>query len=732
MSSWKTKGVAATGAALALLFAPLAPAQAYDPDGGILYEVGEQDCLKGLGNCAVYPKSAQLPSGRIVAAFERSTVVTYADGTTGAVGQTMPIYKSDDDGDTWQPLTEVQAPAFLSDDPQYDPYTSNWTNPYLYVLPEDVGDLAAGTLLLASVVSGEDEYYREQKAADATWVPDNDGDRRDVSIALFSSADDGASWGLVDMIAAGGWQGGSAGASFSHVAEANEYGQVDPLWEPHLMVHDGQLVAYYSDENEYLGYDAATGIPAIDPDNDTAIDGGGQILVHRTWDGTSGSAWSEPVVDVAGQTFSTRWAWDDDAEQWVELDLGKDLIGGGRPGMTTVVPTTDGKWLMTFEYWGDPWWMANNRYKISDSPVDYFSDGDVDGIPVGDIDDAQTVGLPFDEYSQGLSWGGSPVLVALPDGRLLYNASGSGDVWMNESGASDGVWTQLNTTLDGGYSRNLQYVEGTGRVVILQGTWGGPDVGAVIRYGDVDLGHSVGDYYTVVNRATGQVLGTDGNIADAQASWNVPRHDDVQLEDAGAFRADTQAWHVVDEGEGTMELLNQSGGRSVSTWGAPGFDGQEIVQWVDEADGGRWDLEATEDGYLRFRAHGFDDLYLAGGADGDVALRASADDGTQDWSLIPVGEVHGPTFTVKDGAQWTVGEDGVYRKVSYTVHAPSFWLASVTVNGIEQDGVVGASFDLDKLTPDFPGVVRGVNVVEATDVLGNTTTIEFTIGKKQK
>jgi hypothetical protein len=54
-----------------------------------------------------------------------------------------------------------------------------------------------------------------------------------------------------------------------------------------------------------------------------------------------------------------------------------------------------------------------------------------------------------------------------------------------------------------GYSRTLQYVEGTGRVVILQGTWGGPTANAVIRYGEVDLGHSDGPYYQLVNRKTG-------------------------------------------------------------------------------------------------------------------------------------------------------------------------------------------------------------------------------------
>src|SRR3954447_21911103 len=116
---------AATSAILAI---PMVSAQAYNPTGGILYQLGDEPCLKGRGNCAVYPKSAQLPGGRLVAAFEKATVVP-ASG--GAAGETLPVYSSDDFGTTWQPLSEVKAPAYLSGNAKYAKYTSNWTNPYL-------------------------------------------------------------------------------------------------------------------------------------------------------------------------------------------------------------------------------------------------------------------------------------------------------------------------------------------------------------------------------------------------------------------------------------------------------------------------------------------------------------------------------------------------------------------------------------------------------------------------
>jgi hypothetical protein len=346
-----------TGKALGVLLmasaavaVPATTAQAYAPLPGIMYQLGSEPCLKGRGNCAVYPKSAELPSGRLVASFEKATVVP-ASG--GAVGETLPVYKSDDDGTTWLPLSEVKPPAALSSDPKYAKYTSNWTNPFLYVMPQSVGKLKAGTLLLASVVSGEDYYYKEHKAADPNWVPSNDGDRKDLAIALYSSTDQGVTWKVLNVVATGGWQGGSAGAVGNNVANANTTKQVDPLWEPYLMVHDGKLVCYYSDENDYLSYDAKTGIPKLDPANDTATDSHGQILVHKTWDGSS-AAWSAPVVDIAGLTQSVA---------------GKSQIGGGRPGMTNVVKTSDRKWLITYEYWGGG---ANVRYKLANDPLKFF------------------------------------------------------------------------------------------------------------------------------------------------------------------------------------------------------------------------------------------------------------------------------------------------------------------------------------------------------------------------
>ncbi|MGN7862368.1 Ig-like domain repeat protein [Microbacterium sp. 22303] len=589
----------------ALAVMPVINAQAYSPTGGVLYDLGNAQCLKGLGNCAVYPKSTQLPDGRLVAAFEKSTVVP---SSGSADGQTLPIFKSDDYGTSWQPLSEVKAPAYLSSDPAYAKYTSNWTSPYLYTLPEDVGALKKGTLLLASLVSGDDYYYKEQKAANPNWVPNNDGDRSDLALALYSSTDNGNTWQVVNIITTGGWQGGSAGAIGKNIAPENTYHQVDPVWEPYLLAYNGKLVAYYSDENDYVGIDG-NGQPILDPQNDTSTDSHGQILAHRTWDGTT-TSWSSPVVDVSGLTQS--------------MGGGKTEIGGGRPGMTNVVPTTDGKWMLTYEYWGGG---SNVRYKFASDPLSFGRDNDPAGSAI--------TGLPFTAGSKALATGGSPVIIGLPDGRIAYNASSSGDIWVNGSGRSDGTWTEYQTTVGAGYSRPLQYVAGTGRISILQGTWGGATSSSIIRYGEVDLGHSDGAYYRIVNRKTGQVIGTTNNTTDANiGNRDIP---DVRLEDAGsAQNTDTQLWHITTKNDGNVMLLNKSGGRAASIWTGNATQGQRIGQWVDNVPNGLFKLFTKSNGVVYFQSVQNPSLYLTGsGAGASLTLQPSdGGAGAQDWTLV--------------------------------------------------------------------------------------------------
>jgi hypothetical protein len=567
-----TRGILAgvTGATLVAMAALWGggAAEAYAPAQQNLYTpTNPGSCNKSP--CVLYPKSTELPNGRLVAGFE--------DDEQAVVGQTMPIYKSDDHGDSWQKLTDLKAPAYLSSDPAYAKYTSNWTNPYFYVLPQDVGSLKAGTLLLADVVSG----------ADAAPNPNGNGNRQNLAIALYASTDNGASWTVNSIIATG----------------ANQ--AQDPVWEPYLMVYQGQLVAYYSDENDYLSYNTTTGVPTIDPANTTATDSGGQVLVHRTWNGSG--AWNDPVIDVAGST--------------VDRGNGKTEIGGDRPGMTNVVPTTDGKWLATFEYFGG----GANHYKIASNPLRFFADGSAAGTDVGQ--------LPVSTGSSRLAGGGSPVLLREPNGAIVYNAAGSGDVWVNASGSSTGTWKQYKTPVTAGYSRDLQYVSATGRVEILQASWSGNSVGP-ITHGQVDLGNSTGTYYTLVNRATGEVLTPQsGKTQDAAFTGNAP---DI-VTAAKNTQNVGQWWHLMKKGS-TTTLLNKSGGRALGAWQGASSAGTSLAQWVDDNGADKnWTLVDLGNGYVQLRSTANPSEYATASTSsgGAVTLQNASSNGTQDWQLVP-------------------------------------------------------------------------------------------------
>lgn len=121
--------------------------------------------------------------------------------------------------------------------------------PFLYLLPQAIGGLAAGTILCAG-----------------NSIPT---DLSQSKIDMYQSTDGGATWSFVSSIASGG--------------VAKPVNGETPVWEPFLMVFDNQLVAYYSDQT------------------DTAF---GQKLVHKV--STDGVTWGDAVNDVAQPTFADR------------------------------------------------------------------------------------------------------------------------------------------------------------------------------------------------------------------------------------------------------------------------------------------------------------------------------------------------------------------------------------------------------------------------------------------
>jgi hypothetical protein len=85
-----------------------------------------------------------------------------------------------------------------------------------------------------------------------------------------------------------------------------------------------------------------------------------------------------------------------------------------------------------------------------------------------------------------------------------------------------------------------------------------------------------------------------------------------------------------------------------------------------------------------------------------------------------------PTVTVKDGAEFTVGADGTYPKVSYKLYDAGK-IDMVVLNGVEKDLTDNVWSDLNYVRPGVFGAKAGNNTLKVHDVAGNVTTVRFTL-----
>ncbi|KAJ5731539.1 uncharacterized protein N7483_006047 [Penicillium malachiteum] len=181
----------------------------------------------------LYARSAQLPNGDLLATWENYSPeppLVY-----------FPIYRSTDYGKTWNAYSNVTDQV------------NGWGlryQPFLYYLPEKIGDYPEGTLLLAG-----------------NSIPE---DLSSTQIDLYASFDQGLKWEFVSHIAAGG--------------EAEPDNGLTPVWEPFLMAYNGKLICYYSDQRDNATY--------------------GQKLVHQV--SSSLKTWGPVVDDVTYSTYTDR------------------------------------------------------------------------------------------------------------------------------------------------------------------------------------------------------------------------------------------------------------------------------------------------------------------------------------------------------------------------------------------------------------------------------------------
>ncbi len=181
----------------------------------------------------LYARTLELPDGTLLATWEN-----YLPNNDS--NPYYPIFASKDNGETWAERSRL-----------YDQH-NHWGaryQPFLYQLPQDIGDYKAGNILLAG-----------------NFIP-NDLSRTQIDV--YVSSDNAESWSYVSTVANGG--------------EAIPDNGLTPVWEPFLMVYDNQIVCFYSDQRDYKQ--------------------NGQKLVHQT--STDLTTWGPVINDVAYN--NTQW-----------------------------------------------------------------------------------------------------------------------------------------------------------------------------------------------------------------------------------------------------------------------------------------------------------------------------------------------------------------------------------------------------------------------------------------
>ncbi|XCP83477.1 RICIN domain-containing protein [Roseburia hominis] len=173
----------------------------FDPGGATYSRI---ICLKNSG----------ASNGTLLCTYDQLKNVSVDVGNGKKVSkQVYPIYRSTDNGDSWQLISNVY-------DKEYGLLRTS--QPCLYELPQQVGDMPAGTILLAGNIFDDSPYTQSR-------------------IVIYKSLDKGNTWSFLSEVDNGG----------PCVYDPSTTSTTTTVWEPFLgLSKNGDLVCYYSDERQ--------------------------------------------------------------------------------------------------------------------------------------------------------------------------------------------------------------------------------------------------------------------------------------------------------------------------------------------------------------------------------------------------------------------------------------------------------------------------------------------------
>lgn len=202
-------------AALLTVISPASPASAVTTgNGALVYSPAAGTSFNPEGGRPAGTTYAKIITLKHSGSANGTLLVTFDQLVLVNGVQVYPIYRSTDGGATWTHLTDVVPSANFST-------LTRTAQPFLYELPQQVGTLPAGTVLLAGMIMPTD--------------------RSSSRIVLYSSQNQGATWSLRSTVDTGG----------PAVYDPSPTSTTTTIWEPSLIVDGtGNLVCYFSDERQ--------------------------------------------------------------------------------------------------------------------------------------------------------------------------------------------------------------------------------------------------------------------------------------------------------------------------------------------------------------------------------------------------------------------------------------------------------------------------------------------------
>ncbi|QJD84758.1 AbfB domain-containing protein [Cohnella herbarum] len=470
-----------------------------------------------------YTRAVKLSNGDILATFTRKF-----PGNTNWVGmQPFPFYRSTDNGLTWSLYSEIDPNSFGLNRDQQGMTT-------LYVLPQQVGALPAGTLLFASTDWDNNAPY---------------------TIHIWRSSDNGATWQLHSNLAARGTAG------------------TKRTWEPEFAVTaDGRLICYYSDERQ-PGYNQA-------------------IAQEISSDG--GLTWGNYSIIIGD---NTNWDWRPGMPRVVRSKNGTyfmffEMLGATPNFAVRFKTSTDGI------NWGSPTNLGNvvgtGIYRASQTPeVAFVDDGSANGrfYVRGMTDVVSSANKMFTSGNNGATWTqvDAPLTVKgsnqntpaawsgtlLPLDHSLLLELNSVKVGNRNEIRANVAQMNLDSALASGATYKL--INQNNGLLLDNAGGGSPPGTKVIQWGDLSADTQ---WWRTDYRSNGffRVMNVNNNLVlDDPNGVTTPGTNVVLWTDNFL---DTQRWKFAYRGNGYYTSMNEHSGLMLDNAGGGALPGTKVIQWT--------------------------------------------------------------------------------------------------------------------------------------------------------